>query len=47
MNKQELIAKIIPLIQDTHNEQDIADLQTFSLDELNQIYEDAIEWICG
>lgn len=47
MNKQELIAKIIPLIQDTHNEQDIADLQTFSLDELKDMYIDIIYWIRG
>lgn len=47
MNKQELIEKIIPLIQNTHNDRDISDLQTFSLDELNEIYNDVIDWICG
>ena len=47
MNKQELIEKIIPLIQNTHNDEDISDLQTFSLDELNEIYNDVIDWICG
>jgi hypothetical protein len=37
MNKHELIAMITPLIQRTHNEKDIADLQTFSVEELNEI----------
>jgi len=35
--KIKLIAQITPLVQRTHNEKDIADLQTFSVEELQEI----------
>jgi len=40
MTKQDLINKIIPMIQNSHNEKDISDLQTFDIDELNEILTD-------
>lgn len=47
MNKQELINTIIPLVKDTHNDKDIADLYTFSLEELKEMHMELIEWIRG
>jgi len=38
--KKYLIAKIIPLNKNTHNEQDVKDLQTMSYKELILIYKD-------
>jgi hypothetical protein len=41
--KKYLISTITNRIKDTHNEQDIADLQTFSLEELQEIQNDLID----
>jgi len=38
--KEKLIDMIIPLIKNTHNEQDVKDLQTMSKEELRLIYKD-------
>jgi hypothetical protein len=40
MTKQDLIYQIIPMIQNSHNEQDVLDLQTFDVDELKEILTD-------
>ena len=40
MTKQDLIYQIIPMIQNSHNEQDVSDLQTFDVDELKEILTD-------
>ena len=40
MTKQDLINQIIPMIQNSHNEQDVLDLQTFDVDELKEILTD-------
>ena len=38
--KRDLINKIIPLIKETHNEQDVLDLQTLNIDELKEVLTD-------
>tara|TARA_R110000823_G_C15800139_1_gene487081 strand:- start:275 stop:466 length:192 start_codon:yes stop_codon:yes gene_type:complete len=38
--KRDLINEISLLIKETHNEQDILDLQTFDVDELKEILTD-------
>ena len=43
MTKQDLIYQIIPMIQNSHNKQDVMDLQTFDVDELKEILTDLIE----
>ena len=43
MTKQDLIYQIIPMIQNSHNEKDISDLQTFDIDELKEILTDLKE----
>ena len=41
--RKDLIAMITPLITDTHNEQDVKDLQTMTIKELKVIYKDLTE----
>jgi hypothetical protein len=48
MNRQELIEAISKMIERTHNEKDKEDLLTFSIEELNTIYNELKEnylWI--
>tara|TARA_R110000796_G_scaffold46483_4_gene112338 strand:+ start:5452 stop:5586 length:135 start_codon:yes stop_codon:yes gene_type:complete len=40
MTKQDLIYQIIPMIQNSHNKQDVMDLHTFDVDELKEILTD-------
>jgi hypothetical protein len=41
--RNELIDRISNLVSDTHNEQDIKDLQTFSTEELKVILSEILE----
>lgn len=43
MNRQELIEAISKMIERTHNEKDKEDLLTFSIEELNTIYNELKE----
>jgi len=40
MTKKDLINQIISMIQNSHNKQDVLDLMTFDIDQLNEILTD-------